>query len=540
MDKNSTSRLGKILLEKGIITKEQLTIAVNEQKRRRQAIESATQLDIQSTALGEVLIDLGFITRLQLKRCLNWQMLLRKMTLAMTLCAPLMTLGTGAAAQTTSSSTKSYSLPLTVQAEDWSSMQGVKTQATKDEGGGLNVGWIDTKDWMAYANYQIIAPITGNYKITYRVASAGGGGSFALEAADGSTRYDTVAVPNTGDGQKWVDVERTVHLTAGTHSFKINVLARGSGFNLNWFKVDILGEPLPVTIESESYSSMYGVQTQATTDVGGGLNVGWIHDNDWMRYDNNYIHIPTTGSYKVSYRVASAGGGGSFALHEADNSSVHYDVVPVPNTGGAQTWVTVTRTVNLTAGSHRFGMTTLKRGNGYNINWFKIEPMSGSGGASSSSVASSTPSSASSSSVASSTPTSSSSSSVASSTPTSSSSSSAPSSVSSSSSSAPTVSSSSSSVASSSSSSSSVSGTVALRWEVPTQRENGDYLDITEIGGYELRYKLAGATNYTYLTIDDPWQQEYIFDWLSGSYEFQIAVFDKNGLYSQFIKLAPL
>ena len=65
-------------------------------------------------------------------------------------------------------------------------------------------------------------------------------------------------------------------------------------------------------------------------------------------------------------------------------------------------------------------------------------------------------------------------------------------------------------------------------------------MDITEIGGYELRYKLAGATNYTYLTIDDPWQQEYIFDWLSGSYEFQIAVFDKNGLYSQFIKLAPL
>ena len=81
---------------------------------------------------------------------------------------------------------------------------------------------------------------------------------------------------------------------------------------------------------------------------------------------------------------------------------------------------------------------------------------------------------------------------------------------------------------------------MALRWEVPTQRENGDYLDITEIGGYELRYKLTGASSYTYLTIDDPWQQEYIFDWLSGSYEFQIAVFDKNGLYSQFIKLNPI
>jgi hypothetical protein len=69
--------------------------------------------------------------------------------------------------------------------------------------------------------------------------------------------------------------------------------------------------------------------------------------------------------------------------------------------------------------------------------------------------------------------------------------------------------------ASSSTSSSVVDGSVSLYWDVPNQRENGEYLDITEIGGYEVRYKLK------------------------GDYEFQIATFDTNGLYSGFVGIDP-
>jgi len=33
-----------------------------------------------------------------------------------------------------------------IQAEDYSGMQGIETEAANDDGGGVNVGWIDNSD----------------------------------------------------------------------------------------------------------------------------------------------------------------------------------------------------------------------------------------------------------------------------------------------------------------------------------------------------------------------------------------------------------
>ena len=84
-----------------------------------------------------------------------------------------------------------------------------------------------------------------------------------------------------------------------------------------------------------------------------------------------------------------------------------------------------------------------------------------------------------------------------------------------------------------------IDGPVQLYWSVPTSRENGDILDITEIGGYELRYKLRGDSSYTTVTISDGFTDAYYFDYLQGDYEFQIATFDKQGLYSDFVTINP-
>jgi len=84
-----------------------------------------------------------------------------------------------------------------------------------------------------------------------------------------------------------------------------------------------------------------------------------------------------------------------------------------------------------------------------------------------------------------------------------------------------------------------VAGPVQLYWAVPTNRENGDYLDITEIGGYELRYRLKSDAAYTTITIKDGFTDAYYFDYLQGDYEFQIATFDKQGLYSDFVTINP-
>jgi hypothetical protein len=82
-----------------------------------------------------------------------------------------------------------------------------------------------------------------------------------------------------------------------------------------------------------------------------------------------------------------------------------------------------------------------------------------------------------------------------------------------------------------------VAGPVAITWMAPDKRENGAQLYIDELGGYEIRYKKTADTKYTYVSINDPWTQSYKFDWLEGDYIFQIAAFDKNGVYSPFVDI---
>lgn len=83
-------------------------------------------------------------------------------------------------------------------------------------------------------------------------------------------------------------------------------------------------------------------------------------------------------------------------------------------------------------------------------------------------------------------------------------------------------------------------GPAVIYWSIPTQRENGDYLDIREIGGYELRYKLRSEEDFTSVNIDSGFTDTYYFDYLQGDYEFEIATFDVNGLYSEFVSIHPV
>jgi endoglucanase len=123
------------------------------------------------------------------------------------------------------------------------------------------------------------------------------------------------------------------------------------------------------TIQAESFSQMSGIQTENTTDTGGGQNVGWIDVNDWLSYLNSPVNIPVTGTYRIEYRVASLNGGGGLRLEAAGGSPVHGQLA-VPATGGWQNWTTISHTVNLSAGTHRFGINAIS--GGWNINWFRI------------------------------------------------------------------------------------------------------------------------------------------------------------------------
>jgi hypothetical protein len=125
-----------------------------------------------------------------------------------------------------------------------------------------------------------------------------------------------------------------------------------------------VASPIPGTIQAENYAAMSGIQTEPTTDVGGGLNVGYIDAGDWMDYA---VNVQTAGSYTVQYRVASQNGGGSIQLRSGATTLA---TTPVASTGAWQTWATVNATVNLNAGTQTLRIHAAA--GGFNLNWIQF------------------------------------------------------------------------------------------------------------------------------------------------------------------------
>jgi endoglucanase len=263
-------------------------------------------------------------------------------------------------------------------------------------------------------------PANGYYNISYRVASLNGGGILQLNNGQGAS-VGSVNIGATGGWQNWTTVTHKVYLYAGKQTLKLTVLA--GGFNINWFAGNaVVASSAPssvasssassvkssvassattssassvatsssvasssaptsslsssssstysVTIQAENWEVMSGVQTEATSDIGGGLNVGWFDAGDWISYGGaKSVNIPVSGTYSVEFRVASQNNYANFDFERNGGTQVYGNVV-VPNTGGYQNWVTVKTTVSLSAGTQGFGV-AVKSG-GFNLNWIRI------------------------------------------------------------------------------------------------------------------------------------------------------------------------
>lgn len=74
-----------------------------------------------------------------------------------------------------------------------------------------------------------------------------------------------------------------------------------------------------------------------------------------------------------------------------------------------------------------------------------------------------------------------------------------------------------------------------ISWDIPSVRENGDELSLSEIAGYEIVYHLVNDPVYSVITIEDNNTSSHTINNLrAGNYEFMIAVFDTEGLYSDY------
>ena len=135
------------------------------------------------------------------------------------------------------------------------------------------------------------------------------------------------------------------------------------GQNIGYFTSDN-------TNHGNQYRTSEGVSIEATTDSGGGYDVGWATAGEWLNYT---VNVTAAGTYTVQVRVANNGQGGTFHFN-VDRSSATGELT-VPNTGGWQNWQTLSTSITLSAGSHiiQLAMDSIgSAGTVGNFNWFSI------------------------------------------------------------------------------------------------------------------------------------------------------------------------
>ncbi|MBN8432051.1 carbohydrate-binding protein [Microbulbifer salipaludis] len=191
-----------------------------------------------------------------------------------------------------------------VEAESYCAMSGIQLEDTSDNGGGQNVGWTDSGDWL---DYRVDVPQDGEYTLTYRVASTANTAQLRL-LANGAQAADT-SLPNTGGWQNWQSVSTSVSLSAGTQTLRLQVA--GPGFNLNWFELEAgSGEEEPVdptpppsgTLADGEYQIrnlasglLLGVANNATSNGGNVIQGG---SQSWQ------VTTLSNGNYRIENRYS--------------------------------------------------------------------------------------------------------------------------------------------------------------------------------------------------------------------------------------------
>jgi hypothetical protein len=108
----------------------------------------------------------------------------------------------------------------------------VDIEDCSDTGGGYDIGWIATGEWLTYT---IDVASAGTYSLKLRAAGGGGGGTIRVWFG-AVNKTGTLTIPNTGDWQAWTDVTKTgVSLSAGQQVMKIEMLS--GGYNVNWVEL---------------------------------------------------------------------------------------------------------------------------------------------------------------------------------------------------------------------------------------------------------------------------------------------------------------
>ncbi|QKW24043.1 carbohydrate-binding protein [Kitasatospora sp. NA04385] len=126
------------------------------------------------------------------------------------------------------------------------------------------------------------------------------------------------------------------------------------------------------TVQAESYAAQSGAQTEVCSDTGGGTDVGWLANGDWLRYS---LDFGSTGATRIDARVASgaaAGVSGLVQVRLGSPTATPVGSFAVGNTGGWQTWKTVPADLSRITGVQTVYLTfsSGQSADFVNLNWF--------------------------------------------------------------------------------------------------------------------------------------------------------------------------
>ncbi|MFF9126498.1 beta-1,3-glucanase family protein [Streptomyces sp. NPDC014889] len=127
------------------------------------------------------------------------------------------------------------------------------------------------------------------------------------------------------------------------------------------------------TIQAESYSAQYGTTTESCSDSGGGSDVGYISNGDWLKYSSVDFGPASPNQFKA--RLASGadpGVSGAIQVRLDSTSGTKIAEISFANNGGWQNWQTVPANIIAPAtGVHDVYLVFAGSSSDFtNINWF--------------------------------------------------------------------------------------------------------------------------------------------------------------------------
>jgi alpha-tubulin suppressor-like RCC1 family protein len=279
---------------------------------------------------------------------------------------PLITLPSGPVAQLTGLITGTYVFQLKATDNNWRTNASTVTitvgQGTTAPANSITVN--------AGTGQTITLPTNS---ITLTGTATGNNG-----ATLSSTAWTETGGPNTAAITSPSALSTSVTgMIAGTYTFQLRAIGSGidtsASVSVTVGAAVVTSNPVPTgytaipgTVQAENYTTMFGVQTEKTADAGGGLDVGWIDQGDWMDYN---MSVATAGTFNVGFRVATTLSVGVLQLKNSAGTVLA--TVNIPFTGNWEVFQTVTATVTLPAGNQSLQV-YCSGPSPWNINWISF------------------------------------------------------------------------------------------------------------------------------------------------------------------------